>query len=102
MLNKTRLPEKFSTLFWDTDFNQLDLEKNKYYIIARLYTKGDFDAINWVHQTYTEKDIEETARKRRALDPIVANYLRLKYNLKREEMAYYQAEKQGAHERWRY
>ena len=96
------IPSKFQIYFWDADINNLDIDENKYYIIARLYTKGNFDAIEWVHQTYTEKDIEETARKRRALDPIVANYLRQKYSLQKEEMAYYRTEEMGGHMLWAY
>lgn len=102
MSEKSKLPEKFRVIFWDTDFDKLDLEANKYFIIARLYTKGNFDAIDWVHQTYTEKDIKETAKTRRSLDPIVANYLRKKYDLDKDEMAYYKFEKMGGHELWKY
>ncbi len=96
------IPSKFKIYFWDADVDKLDLQDNKYYIIARLYTKGNFDAIDWVHQTYTEKDVEDTARQRRALDPIVANYLRQKYGLQKEEMAYYRAEELGGHDLWPY
>ncbi len=102
MISEKKMPEKFRELFWDADFDGLDLEGNKYYIIARLYTKGDFDAIAWVHHTYTDEDVKETARKRRALDPIVANYLRQKYGLKKEEMAYYRLVETGARELWKY
>lgn len=97
-----KMPESLRTFFWDTDFDNLDLQENKYYIISRLYVKGNLKAIRWVNETYTDEDIKETARTRRALDPIVANYLRQKCGLKREEMAYYRNERLGGRELWNY
>lgn len=85
------MPEELKKYFWDTDFQKLDIEKNKRYIIARLYCYGDLKALKWVKETYSKVDIEDTARNCRNLKPIVANYLRQQYNLKKEEMAYYRA-----------
>lgn len=94
-----QLPEKLRPYFWDTDFDSLDKEINKGYIISRLYTKGRVEGMLWVNRNYTEKDIIYAAKKRRDLTPIVANYLQKKYGLKREEMAYYRLAQNGNH--WR-
>ena len=40
-------------------------------------------------ENYSNKDIEDVARNSRNLKPLVANYLRQQFNLKKEEMAYY-------------
>lgn len=85
----SKLPEKLRPFFWDTDFNSIDPENNKEYIIARLLTKGDTAAFLWTHRYYSEADFEAAARERRDLNPIVANYLRLKTGLRKEDMAYY-------------
>ena len=45
------MPEELKKYFWDTDFQKLDIEKNKRYIIARLYCYGDLRAIKWVKET---------------------------------------------------
>ena len=55
------MPEELKKYFWDTDFQKLDIEKNKRYIIARLYCYGDLRAIKWVKETYSKVDIEEMA-----------------------------------------
>lgn len=84
-----QLPEKFRSCFWDTDFEHLDIVENRAFIISRLYTKGGFPGIFWVDETYSSQDIIYAAKTRRDLDPIVANYLRKKYNLKKDEMNFY-------------
>ena len=87
------MPTELKKYFWDTEFEKLDLEKNKRYIISRLYCYGDLKAIKWIKQTYTNKDIKEVAKKSRNLTPLVANYLRQQFNLKKEEMMYYKTMK---------
>ena len=83
------MPVELKEYFWDTEFEKLDKLKNKRFIIARLYCYGDLKAIKWVNNNYTRADIEDVARNCRDLKPLVANYLRQQYNLKKEEMAYY-------------
>ena len=85
----SELPEKFRPVFWDTDFDNLDAEKNSAYIISRLYNKGGFPGIFWVHEHYSDQEILQAIKTRRDFDPIVANYLRKKYSLEKDEMNYY-------------
>ena len=83
------MPENFKCYFWDTEFEKLDIQKNKRYIISRLYCYGDLKALRWIRENYSDEDIEDVARNSRNLKPLVANYLRQQFNLKKEEMAYY-------------
>ena len=87
------MPTEFKKYFWDVEFEKLDLEKNKRYIISRLYCYGDLKAIRWIKQAYTKKDIEEVAKKSRNLTPLVANYLQQQFHLKKEQMMYYKTRK---------
>ena len=48
------MPEELKKYFWDTKFEELDIRKNKRYIISRLYCYGDLKAIKWIK----EKNIE--------------------------------------------
>ena len=95
------MPTELKKYFWDTQFEKLDLRKNKRYIISRLYCYGDLNAIKWVKETYSKEDIREVAIKSRDLKPLVANYLRQQFNLKKEEMAYYRAVQSMNYEYWR-
>lgn len=83
------MPEELKKYFWDTEFKELDMRKNKRYIISRLYCYGDLKALRWIKENYSNEDIEDVARNSRNLKPLVANYLRQQFNLKKEEMAYY-------------
>ena len=95
------MPTELKKYFWDTDFERLDLQENKEYIISRLYCYGDLKAIRWVNNTYSREDIKKVAIKRRDLKPIVANYLRQQFNLKKEEMAYYRTVSAINYEYWK-
>ena len=95
------MPEELKKYFWDTKFEKLDIRKNKRYIISRLYCYGDLKAIKWIKETYSKEDIKEVAIKSRDLKPLVANYLRQQFNLKKEEMAYYRAVQGMNYEYWR-
>ncbi len=83
------IPLEFKPYFWDTQFEVLDIRANMSYIIVRLYNEGDFQQIEWLEKTYTADDIKSVARTARGFIPIVANHLRLKYKLNKEDMAYY-------------
>ena len=83
------MPEELKKYFWDTEFEKSDIQKNKRYIISRLYCYGDLKALRWIRENYSDEDIEDVARNSRNLKPLVANYLRQQFNLKKEEMAYY-------------
>ena len=87
------MPTELKKYFWDVEFEKLDIEKNKRYIISRLYCYGDLKAIRWIKQTYTKTDIEEVAKKSRNLTPLVANYLKQQFHLKKEQMMYYKTTK---------
>ncbi len=74
------MPEEFRKYFWDTQFDKLNKEKNKRYIISRLYCYGDLKALKWIRNNYTREDIEDMARNSRDLKPLVANYLRQQFH----------------------
>lgn len=95
------MPKEFEKYFWDTQFEKIDKDINKRYIISRLYCYGDLKAIKWIRKNYTDKDIEDVARNCRDLKPLVANYLRQQYNLAKEDMAYYKWTKAMNYEYWR-
>lgn len=95
------MPNELKKYFWDTEFDKLDIKKNMKYIISRLYCYGDINEIKWLKSVYSDEDIKEVAKNSRNLKPLVANYLRQQFNLKKEEMAYYKATIAMNYEYWR-
>ena len=96
------MPEELKKYFWDTKFEELDKEKNKRYIISRLYCYGDLKDLKWIKENYTKEDIKDVAKNCRDLKPLVANYLRQQFNLSKEEMAYYKWAMATNYEYWRF
>ena len=46
-------PHPFTqTLFWDTDLNQLDLEKHEFFILKRVFERGTMDDVKFVFRYY--------------------------------------------------
>ena len=83
------LPIEFKKYFWDTEFNKLDIKKNRKYIISRLFCEGDINCITWIKQTYSYDEIIETVKTSRRFTPITANFLKNVYNIQEDEMQYY-------------
>jgi hypothetical protein len=69
-------------LFWDTDPDRLDLQKNKEYIIERTLEFGDNRAINWLFSVYSQNEIRKIVAESRRISPKSSHYWRLllKYN----------------------
>ena len=79
------MPIELKKYFWDTEFNKLDIKKNMNYIISRLYCYGEIKEIKQIKSVYSTEQIKEVAKKSRNLKPIVANYLRQQFNLKKKK-----------------
>lgn len=66
MAKEKEIPDKFSTLFWDTEPSGIDLKKNSRYVIERVLEMGGLDAVQWIQRIYPTKTIIEicnTSRK---------------------------------------
>ena len=53
----TAVPERFRTLFWDTDLKNIHMKRNARYIIERILEFGSLDALNWLQRVYTVQNI---------------------------------------------
>lgn len=56
MVNQS-LPSYISQYFWGDDISQLDLERNKKYILETLLEKGDSKALHWLFTNIDKKTI---------------------------------------------
>ena len=54
--NKILVPREFKKYFWDIDFDELDFDKQKNFILGRLLNFGSFETFKWIFKTY--KNIE--------------------------------------------
>lgn len=76
------LPLAKKSLFWDTDINNIDMSKNKRYIIERILKFGDLTDYFWLKNIYSSNEIEKVIiRERSELDKRSLNFWRFIYNI---------------------
>lgn len=56
---ESQLPRKFERLFWDCDFDTLDLRKHRSYIIRRILDRGDSTSFAWLRETVGDDAIRD-------------------------------------------
>ena len=58
------IPLQYKKFFWDVDFNKLDLEKHRKFIMERFLNYGTFDTFKWIFKTFNSKEVEEFIEKK--------------------------------------
>ncbi|TAK59715.1 MAG: hypothetical protein EPO24_07450 [Bacteroidetes bacterium] len=85
---KTKLPRKFSPLFWDVYIKDIDLEENAPFVMERILgERGTWDAVVWLRKYYGDANIKQYILKRgyKALPLKILNYWRLLLNINRKQ-----------------
>lgn len=85
-----KLPSYLKKYFWDTDFAKLDPEKNRLYILSRIFEYGDVKAVRWALAHFAKEDIKKTLRESRALSPKSGNFWALFFNLRNANLRCFQ------------
>ncbi len=57
------------SLFWDTNPDKIDVEKNAQYIIERVLDLGNDKEVSWLWQTYDKSLLKKVILKSRCLMP---------------------------------
>ncbi|MEK7497947.1 MAG: hypothetical protein AAB656_03440 [Patescibacteria group bacterium] len=60
---KTKFPDYFQAVVWSRYINNLDLSKDKEYIINQVLAYGLFDHLKWLFKNYSKKVILSTFLK---------------------------------------
>ena len=81
-----RLPEFLKKYFWDVDFEDIDLEKRRIYVLRRLLDYGDEEAIQWMWKNFTESEIKDILHNYRGLSLKSANFWAVIVNVKKEDV----------------
>ncbi len=83
---KVNVREIFNpTLFWDAE--DIDLEKNSSYIIARVLDFGDEKDVATLRAIYPDEKIKEVIKKRRGLMPKTAKFWAVYFGIPLKEIA---------------
>lgn len=68
------IPERFGSLFWDTNLSNIHLKKNARYIIERILEFGDADALEWMQRVYPVQTIIQVLYLSRAVSEKSRNF----------------------------
>jgi hypothetical protein len=77
-------------LFWDTPVSELDLEKNKSYIIPRVMDYGDLEDVRNIFTYYGEERILAVLKQVPYLDRMTLSFCAAYFGVPRSEFRAYQ------------
>jgi len=77
------------SIFWDVKIENLDYDRNKEYIIERVYTRGNQkdEIILW--ELYSYNTMKKIIPYLNGLDDITISYLSIIFNIKKEKFQCY-------------
>ena len=71
------IPDFLRPFFWETEFSQINADKNKQYIIERILDLGDLSAVSWLFSNYQEHEIIEVLELSRKVSAKSRNFWQL-------------------------
>ena len=80
------VPADFQALFPSIQVDQLDSQKDKYFILQSLLHTATGPAWDWMQKTYTKEDISEVILTSKSLAPRDVYYWANKFNLPLEQI----------------
>lgn len=83
----TNIPPSIKSLFWDIDTKNLEPSTNSHFIIKRVLDRGNTENVNWLLNSFNDKEIIETISTSRDLTQKTANFWADIYNLDKTKVA---------------
>ena len=81
-----KLPAFLKKYFWDAEFDQVDLNKNRIYVLKRLLEYGNLKAIRWLRKYFKTSEIKQTISSARGFSRKTANFWAVLLDIPRENI----------------
>lgn len=81
-----KLAKFLKKYFWEIDFDKLDFQKHRLYVLNRILNYGDEKAIAWMWKNFKNSEIKYALSNFRDFSQKSANFWALILNLPREEV----------------
>ena len=81
------IPKNLRPFFWDIDIEALDPHTHPEYTIGRILEVGTPEAIAWLEDQFSEKQIKAVIRSDRRLSPKSATFWALVYQVPNHDVA---------------
>ena len=76
-------------LFWDIDFDNLNIEKHKRLIIERVITLGELDEFHYILMIYGKHVIKQIIMELGYLDPKTMNFVTTYFGMSKKQLRCY-------------
>lgn len=80
------LPGFLKKYFWDTEFSDLDKKKYSHFIIERILEYGNKEAIAWMNDNFSQKEIKNVVCKSRNLSKKTVNFWQFIFDIKKSKI----------------
>jgi hypothetical protein len=88
--NKKAAPPDFNKyIFWDIDYEKINFEKQKLFVIERVLVMGDETDERKLFNYYKIRDIKKAAKKSTLLNDMTISYLSVILNIPEEKFKCY-------------
>lgn len=81
-----KLPPHLRKYFWDTDFDKIDLERSRVYVLKRILEYGDEQAVRWMWDHFGPNEIRTALSKYRGFSRKTANFWALIVGIPRDQI----------------
>ncbi len=92
MLKTKNKPEINKSLFWDTDFDRIDFEKNARFVIQRVLTRGNEKDFQELIKFYGIERLKKEIVKVRYLDKKTLNFCSVFFGINKKLFRCYNTE----------
>ena len=83
---KKELPQFLEKYFWDVEFEKIDFNKRKVYILKRILEYGDREAVRWMWKNFKKEEIKNALCNFRGYSQKSANFWALILGVKKEDV----------------
>ena len=63
--------------FWDVDFDKIDIQKNKRFVLERILELGDEKAVDWMKRSFSNKEMLEALKDNKRISKKSLNFWNL-------------------------
>ncbi len=80
------LPEFLKEYFWDVNFEALDLDKWRVFVLKRILEYGNDQAADWMLKNFKENEIKDALCNYRGYSKKSANFWALVLNIPKQDV----------------
>lgn len=81
-----KLPKFLRKYFWDTEFEKIDAQKRRIYVLKRILEYGNERAVKWMWENFKKPEIINALSNYRGYSRKSANFWALLLDISREKV----------------